>query len=263
MYASQSRSTLISGVLHAAVIAAILLVTGVKPPSIPHEPYVLVTPADIIKYKVSIPQSDDAGGGGGARANTPASLGDLPKPSLRPFVPPGVKPENPNPILSFEPAILANPEIAIPKLNLPIGDPHGVSGPQSPGRGKGWGIGDGDGPGVGPGRGPGAGGTDGEGGIAGIPYRYDGAFIQAVSLYHPEPEYSEEARKAKLQGAVLVQIVIDAHGVPQNIQVKRSLGLGLDDRAVETVRKWRFKPATLNGKPVPTAALIEVSFRLL
>jgi TonB family protein len=67
----------------------------------------------------------------------------------------------------------------------------------------------------------------------------------------------------KLQGVVVLQIVVDSDGRPRNITVVKSLGLGLDDRAMETVRTWRFKPGTSGGKPVPTMAVIEVNFRLL
>ena len=82
-------------------------------------------------------------------------------------------------------------------------------------------------------------------------------------LWKNEPEYSEEARKAKLQGTVVLRIEIDARGQVQNIAVLRSLGLGLDERAVESVRRWRFRPGYSGGKPATTSAVVEVSFRLL
>jgi TonB family protein len=84
-----------------------------------------------------------------------------------------------------------------------------------------------------------------------------------VAIVKPEPEYSEEARKAKWQGAVLLQLVVDENGVPQEIRVVKSLGLGLDQKAIEAVQKWRFKPGLKDGKPVPVSANIEVNFRLL
>jgi TonB family protein len=91
-----------------------------------------------------------------------------------------------------------------------------------------------------------------------------GAGVSApVPIDRVDPEYSEEARKAKWQGAVLLQVVIDENGVPQNIQVVRPLGLGLDQKAMEAVQKWRFKPSLLNGNAVPVSANIEVNFRLL
>jgi TonB family protein len=78
-----------------------------------------------------------------------------------------------------------------------------------------------------------------------------------------EPEYSEEARKAKWQGTVELQIVVDEHGVPKEMRVTRALGLGLDQKALEAVAKWRFKPGMRDGKPVPVIATVQVNFRLL
>jgi TonB family protein len=86
-----------------------------------------------------------------------------------------------------------------------------------------------------------------------------------VPIYQVEPEYSEEARKAKWQGTVLVSLVVDETGkpVPGSIKVTKSLGLGLDQKAIEAVEKWRFKPTVKNGKPVSVLASVEVNFRLL
>jgi TonB family protein len=77
-----------------------------------------------------------------------------------------------------------------------------------------------------------------------------------------DPEYSEEGRKAKFEGSVILDAEIDPDGVPQNIRVRRGVGLGLDEKAVEAVRKWRFKPGLKEGMPVTVAATIEVNFRL-
>ena len=86
---------------------------------------------------------------------------------------------------------------------------------------------------------------------------------EPVLLYKVDPEYSEEARKAKLQGVVLVRAVIDARGQVQNIEVAQGLGLGLDERAMAAVEKWKFRAGMRNGKPVATSALIQLTFRLL
>ena len=84
-----------------------------------------------------------------------------------------------------------------------------------------------------------------------------------VLLYKKEPEYTEEARKAKYQGSVLLSVEIDPSGTPTNIRVLRGLGLGLDEKAVEALQQWKFKPGTKDGNPVPVTANIEVNFRLL
>jgi TonB family protein len=82
-------------------------------------------------------------------------------------------------------------------------------------------------------------------------------------LFKVEPEYSEEARKAKFQGTVLLYVEVDEKGLPRNIRVIRPLGLGLDQKAIEAVEKWKFSPGKKDGKPVPVQAQIEVNFRLL
>ena len=78
-----------------------------------------------------------------------------------------------------------------------------------------------------------------------------------------EAQYSEEARYAKYEGTVVLQIEIRPDGSADNINVTKGLGLGLDDKAVEAIRKWRFNPATKDGSPVTVAAMIESNFRLL
>jgi TonB family protein len=94
-------------------------------------------------------------------------------------------------------------------------------------------------------------------------YRIGGGVSAPVPTVRADPEYSEEARKAKWQGAVLLQVVIDENGVPQNIQVVRPLGMGLDQKAIEAVQKWRFKPGLKDGQPVSVTANMEINFRLL
>ena len=264
MYASPARSTLLSGALHAAAIGLILFTTGVKPSVVKNTGHTtLITPLDVIRYDVTVPQRDDAGGGGGMQTKTAASIGNLPTRALKQFLAPMVKSENPNPILTIEPTIIANPEIAVPQLNLAqFGDPHGVIGPPSAGRGKGGGIGDGDGTGVGNGEGPGA-GPGRDGGIASGRSGFQGSLTEPVLLWKVDPEYSEDARKAKLQGVVMVRAVIDARGQVQNISVAQGLGLGLDERAIAAVQKWKFRAGTRNGQPVSTSALIQLTFRLL
>ena len=84
-----------------------------------------------------------------------------------------------------------------------------------------------------------------------------------IPIHKPEPPYTEEARLAKRQGSVLVSLVLDSEGVPRDIKLLRSLGFGLDEEAYRTVRGWRFKPATLDGEPVPVKANVEINFRLL
>ena len=263
MYASPARSTMISGALHGAAIVLVLVTTGVQTPAVKTtEHVILFTPLDVMKYEGTVRQRDDPGGGGGMRAKTAASLGNLPPRKLKQFLAPMVKAENANPILTIEPSILASPEIAVAQLNLAqFGDPHGVMGPLSAGPGKGGGIGNGDGTGVGSGDGAGAGPGHGSG-IAGQS-GFQGSLTEPVLLYKVDPEYSEEARKAKLQGVVMVRAVIDVRGRVQDIAVAQGLGLGLNERAIAAVQQWKFRAGMRNGKPVATSALIQLTFRLL
>jgi TonB family protein len=124
----------------------------------------------------------------------------------------------------------------------------------------GSGSGGGDGPGKGGGSGPGEdGGESLEGGV----FRVGNGVTPPHLLVKVEPEYSEEARKAKYQGTVVLHVEVDASGRAIHIRVQHSLGLGLDEKAMEAVRKWKFSPGKKDGKPVTVAALVEVNFRLL
>jgi TonB family protein len=225
----------------------------------------LVAP-DIAPYLPPLKPKDTqmgGGGGGGDRSPLPPSKGRLPKPSFRQFTPPTAVIQNPNPKLAMEPTLIMPPDVPLPSVNLPnYGDPLAKLGPPSSGPGFGGGIGTGSGGGVGPGRGGGYGPGEG-GGIGGGVYRIGGGVSAPVILYKVEPEYSEEARKAKYQGTVVLSIVIDEQGRPRDIKVIRPLGMGLDEKAIEAVSKWRFRPGYKDGKPVAVLATVEVNFRLL
>ena len=209
------------------------------------------------------PKQMGGGGGGGDRSPLPASKGRLPKVSPRQFTPPMAVVNNPNPKLIMEPTIVVQPDAQLPQVNMAqYGDPLGRIGPPSNGPGSGGGIGSGSGGGVGSGQGAGFGPGRG-GGFGGGVYRIGGGVSAPVLLFKVEPEYSEEARKAKFQGTVVLYVEVDEKGIPRNLRVVRALGLGLDDKALEAVQKWRFKPGLKDGKPVPVAATVEVNFRLL
>jgi protein TonB len=143
-----------------------------------------------------------------------------------------------------------------------LGDPlSNVVGPPSNGTGSGGGIGSGSGGGLGSGRGPGVGPGWG-GGIGGGAYRVGGGVSAPRALYSPEPEYSDEARKVKHQGTVVLFVVVGPDGRPHEIRISRSLGFGLDEKAIEAVKNWRFEPAKKDGRPVAVQINIEVNFRL-
>jgi periplasmic protein TonB len=78
-----------------------------------------------------------------------------------------------------------------------------------------------------------------------------------------EPQYTEEARAEKYQGTVLVYIEVGTDGMAHNIKVIKNIGMGLDEKAVEAISQWVFKPGTKDGQPVTVAATVEVNFRLM
>jgi TonB family protein len=162
------------------------------------------------------------------------------------------------PLLPVVPAISA----PVPQIDASIyGDPLSKLTGDSPGQGDN-GLGSGTGGGNGKGRGDGYGDGSGGGNGGGI-FRTGGDVSSPVLLLKVEPEYSEAARKAKYSGTVLLSVVVDERGIPQDIRVIRPLGLGLDEKAVEAVQQWRFRPGQRNGHPVRVRATVEVSFRLL
>lgn len=209
-----------------------------------------------------LPQSKDqsgGGGGGGDRDKLQASKGALPKLSREQITPPVVVVRNDNPKLAVP------PEVVVPQMNLPqvgpMGDPLSHVTLASNGTGSGGGIGSGSGGGVGSGRGPGVGPGWG-GGIGGGAYRVGGGVSAPRALYAPDPEYSEEARKAKWQGTVVLWVIVGPDGRPRDIRIQRSLGMGLDEKAIEAVRQWKFDPAKKDGQPVAVQINVEVNFRL-
>jgi TonB family protein len=209
-------------------------------------------------------QTMGGGGGGGDHSPLPPSKGQAPKFSPRQFTPPQQVIANPNPILQMEPTLIGDPNIKLPQNNLPVwGDPTATRiGPPSNGPGSGGGIGSGSGGGIGSGKGGGLGPGEG-GGVGGGVFRVGGGVTAPTLLAKVEPEYSEEARRAKYQGTVVLYVEVAPDGKAHNLKVIRSLGLGLDEKAIEAVNKWRFRPGYKDGKAVTVAATIEVNFRLL
>jgi len=267
LYGRQKRSFIMSTGFQVCIV--VLLFTVFSSKAVQNQvkqAVTLIMPADIDPYQPKMAPKKQAmggGGGGGDRSPLPASKGRLPKASLRQFTPPMAVINNPNPRLTMEPTIIAPPDVVLPNVNMAqYGDPLAKLGPASNGTGSGGGIGSGSGGGVGSGKGGGFGPGEG-GGVGGGVYKVGGGVSQPTLLMKVEPEYSEEARKAKYQGVVLLYVEVDASGKATNIRVSKSLGLGLDEKAIEAVKKWKFKPGYKDGKPVTVAATIEVNFRLL
>jgi TonB family protein len=210
-------------------------------------------------------QKDRAGGGGGGGSHSEldASKGKLPPRAQDPITAPQVKRID-NPKIAMEPTINVQQEIQLPDnpQMLNFGVKNSAVKLASNGTGSGGGIGSGSGGGIGSGRGNGYGpGTGGNTG--GSVYNLGGGDKQPVLVHSVEAEFSDEARRNKYQGICVIQIIIDAQGMPQNPRVVRSLGMGLDEKAIEAVKQYRFKPAMKDGKtPVAVRMNIEVNFHL-
>jgi periplasmic protein TonB len=198
------------------------------------------------------------GGGGGTFDQLPASRGTPPRATLdTQVVPPTVVVPKEMPKLAVEQTVVVAPDVKFPEAGQ-IGDPSSQfsrwlsNGPGGPG-----GVGDGCCDGVGSSIGPHVG--NGPPGI--FPAGKSGVSVPEV-LFNPEPSFSEEARKTKHQGIVLLLVVVGKDGHTYDIRVAQSLGMGLDEKAIEAVSHWRFKPAAMNGQPVATRIAIQVDFHL-
>jgi len=262
----ETRAGSLSLVVHVTVITLLLVIgTNETIQKKAKEAVTLIAP-DIAPYMPkNAPQKQAMGGGGGGgdRSPTPPAKGKLPRPAPKQFTPPMQVVQNEQPKLIMEPTLVIQPDAQLPKVNMPMfGDPLARIGPPSNGPGSGAGIGSGSGGGIGSGRGAGFGPGEG-GGVGGGVYKIGGGVSAPTLVFKVEPEYSEEARKAKFQGTVVLYVVVDEKGAPRDLRVVRPLGLGLDEKAIEAVTKWRFRPGYKDGKAVPVAATIEVNFRLL
>ena len=246
--------------IHAAVITLLVvpIIWHLAPPTEAKNKNVDVTQIDLSPYITRLPAgAQKAGGGGGSndRSLTPATKGK-PKFTWTQFTPPQAKIQNLNPKLAMDPSLLGPPDLKLNSPNLPnIGDPLASAITDSLGRGNGTGVGSGTGGGLGPGEGGGTGGGVFRAGVNGVG--------SPLCIYCPDPQYSDEARKAKYQGTVVLDVIITADGRAINIHVAKGPGLGLEEKAIEAVRSWRFKPAIgPSGKPVAVSIPIEVTFRL-
>lgn len=252
----ETKSGAVSLLIHVGFVALLFLVF--QSPAVQKA---LKKTGEIIylpTYQPKLPPAAEqahGGGGGGQKMPTPVNRGEAPKFARKQFMPPALA--VPKPVLPVTPTITAPaPQIVADNYGDPLSKALNSGGQGANGLGSG--TGGGVGPGSGDGYGPGSGGGTG-GGV----FRIGGDVSQPVKLYTPEPEYSEEARKAKYSGTVLLSVVIDKDGNTRDIKVIRPLGLGLDEKAIEAVTKWRFRPAMKQGHAVAVQANIEVNFRLL
>ncbi len=263
LYEVRKGSFVASFLLNTLAAAALIAIGSWVAHSSQAQNPITMSATDISPY-ILMPSKRLAGGGGGGgdHDKLAASKGALPKSSLKQITPPEVVVRNETPKLVAEPTVVVPPEIKLPQASV-FGDPlaKALANLPSNGPGIGGGIGSGTGTGVGSGSGPGVGPGSG-GGIGGGVYRVGGGVQPPKVLYDPDPDYSDAARRAKYQGTVVLWVVVGADGRPHEISVRRSLGMGLDEKAVEAVRRWKFDPAKKDGQAVAVQISIEVNFRL-
>ncbi|MCI0348948.1 MAG: TonB family protein [Acidobacteriales bacterium] len=259
-YGVQPKTYVLSFLMHIAALAIMVAASLLIARNQPEVKKYIGTVIDLSDYILpAAPDNAGGGGGGGAREKLTASQGAPPKAADEQFTPPTVVVRQEPPKLAAEPTVIVPPQIKLADASL--GEALSKIQIPSNGIGAGAGIGEGSSTGVGAGRGPGVGQGYG-GGIGGGAYRVGGGVSAPRTLYAPDPEYSEEARKAKYQGVVVLWVVVGPDGRVHDMRVSRPLGLGLDEKALEAVKQWRFEPARKDGQAVAVQVNIEVNFRL-
>ncbi len=257
-------SGLLSVAIHAFGVLALVFVSVasvMKPVPTLTEVTMLLPPPPMILNLPPAAGHTGGGGGGGMKTPTPPSKGEPPRGADKQILPPMVEIKNFSPQLIVEPTIVA-PQLAQVQLPTSIfGDPNGVVGPPSAGPGSGGGIGTGRGTGVGSGTGAGLGPGQG-GGVGGGVYSVGGGVSEPTLTYQILPEYSDDGRKGRIQGTVELLIVVKADGTVDFQNVRKSLGYGLDQKAIEAVKRWKFSPGKKDGQPVATLVSVSVNFSL-
>jgi TonB family protein len=253
----------ISSTVNITILLILLFFVGRKIVQVV-DPNLLATNIDVGDYNApNAANKAGGGGGGGDQSIIDPNKGKLPKLEKDPITPPQQPVDHP--LLPAPAAIDVQKDIRLPdnpdmpmigmksSANVTIAS-NGNGNGAGMGTGRGGGLGSGYGDGYGPGNGWNTGG-----GLAQI-----GGRVSAPTVLHSvEAEFSDEARRAKYQGVCLISLIVDTQGNPQNIRIARALGMGLDEKAIEAIRQYKFKPAMKDGKtPVPVMITIEVDFRL-
>jgi len=212
------------------------------------------------------------GGGGGHETPLPPSNGMPPPFSIEgSIIAPTTKPTPHPPSMPVLEMLRGDPTQNIKQDDLPTGLPNGVPGPPSDGPGTKNGIGTGNeggvGPGEGPGLGPGRNGGEGDGDyIPGGRRRGSEAVnpvdVKPMALNAPRPNYTEEARKNKIQGVVRARVLVGIDGIVKQVRIIRGLPDGLNEEAIRAAMQMRFRPAMRNGQAVAYWSLLDVEFNL-
>ena len=274
-----------STALHAAMVVAIALIAALGVRGTVTEAR---TPVDLPRLVfLAIPGEGGGGGGGGLRQPQPPARAaltgksalrspvrtDPPRPKKAEQPPEPAKRTEVKSVPKPEEAPVVQPAPPVPPVEAPVAssptdeqDRAGVletpaTEPSSQGRGNGGGAGTGEGTGTGEGSGSGIGPGEG-GGTGGGPYRPGSGIAPPALLREVKPQYTEDARRRGVEGDVVLEIVVRADGTVGEVTVLQRLGSGLDQRAVDAVRQWRFAPARRFGTPVDVLVEVAVEFKL-
>ncbi len=263
LFKRDRSSKVISFVLHAVVIAFVLWIgfnsqRALKAAStvVTRLDFTLTAPPPVLPVAKAL----GGGGGGGAHNVVMPSRGRPPVVAKVNITPPQLPPMIRQPLLAAEPTTQVKMPATSNMPNLGMSQsPQIALASQGNGARSGFGMGMGGGLGVGQGAGagPGSGGGYG-GGLMSV-----GGGVTAPQVIHSvEPEFTDQARRANYQGTVSIALVVDAQGYPQDLRITRHLGMGLDEKALEAVRQYKFKPAMYQGHAVAVQMVIDVDFRL-
>jgi protein TonB len=275
-----------SGALHAAVLGCLVLLATMGVASAPERRD--TTPVRLVF--LATPGPGGGGGGGGLRQPSPPPKAEMKgasplrspvppprpittrRPEPKPVATPPPAPVQPAP-KAVEPPAPAPAPVLLPQVVAPVAttpadtrdragvlnDPplesesHGSGSGGGAGSGQGTGIGEGTGSGIGPGSG---------GGTGGGPYRPGSGITPPAIVREVKPDYSEEARRRGIAGDVVLEIIVRADGTVGDVKLLHGLGSGLDQRAIDAVRQWRFSPARRFGTPVDVVVEVAVEFKL-
>ena len=264
----RTNGVALSAIVHLAVIGLLLsgiFVSHQVVQKAAHQTVTLIAPSPD-SYALPVAKKVISGGGGGGSHDVlPAPKGRLPKVALQQITPPAIVMHNEHPKLTAEPTVVAPPQVHLADNHMPTfgvaNAPVMPAAPPSNGTGSGGGIGSGSGGGIGVGHGPGIGAGTG-GGIGGGVYKVGGGISAPTAISAPDPDYTEEARRAKKQGTCVLWLIVDSAGRPRDIRVIRGLGFGLDEKALQAVKQWKFQPALKDGRPVDVQISVQVEFHL-
>ena len=239
----------ISTTVNVTFLLIVLFLMGKKILETVNRPHLTATPINVTDW--AAPKAAvSAGGGGGSPDKVEAIKGKIPPRAKELDVAPKLD-EPPLPTIDVQKDILIS-DNKLPNFGMSNSTNIKLA---SGGNGSGMGLGSGSGDGYGPGSGWNIGG-----GLA----RVGGAVSSPVLIHSVDPEFSDEARRAKYQGVCIVTLIVDKDGNPQNPHVTRALGMGLDEKAIEAIRLYKFKPAydKENKKTVAVMVSIEINFHL-